>query len=249
MQMLSAASWGSDMEITRDHVIEALAVTAQLYGREFSEKAAEMLVDDLADEDPERVLAALHRCRRELRAFPTVADIIARIDDGRPGANQAWALIPKDEDASCVWTQEMAQAWGVSRQLEDKVAARMAFIETYEKLVAEARARRIPPKWSASLGTDKAGQARALKDAVEKGRIGVDEAESLLPDLSFGSNVLMLPSPEPIPENREKVKELMALIRSMPAPEPQKDPALEEREAENRRRAELREQARKLDQP
>ena len=74
---------------TRSDLIKALLVTAELYQKPFSDAAARLLVEDLAGFRIEDTLAALATCRRELRYFPTVSEIVARI----PGA----ALSPAHE--------------------------------------------------------------------------------------------------------------------------------------------------------
>lgn len=168
-------------------VLKALAVTAQIYGKELSAEAAEVLALDLAEFPSDPVLASLGRCRRELRTFPTVADIVARIEDGHPGPEEAWAMIPKSEDASVVWTQEMASAFGVVRHMidDDHVAARVAFKESYVELVRKARERKQPIHWMASMGHDPTSRDGALVEAVAKGRLTHEVALQLRPSLQL----------------------------------------------------------------
>lgn len=167
-------------------LIQAVAVTAELCGRVFSPAAAEMFVGDLEGYDERAVLKALTRCRKEVRGVLTVSDVISRIDDGRPGPEEAWAMMPLSESQSVVWTPEMAQAFGVALPLLEEgqqVAARMAFKESYTRLVAEARDERKPVTWSPSLGYDKRDQARVLTEAVTKGRLTCEHAQQLAPSL------------------------------------------------------------------
>ena len=167
-------------------LIEAVAVTAELCGREISAGAARVMLDDLAGFPEPAVLGALKRCRREVRGALTVQDIVSRLDDGRPGPDEAWSLIPQDEIRSVVWTDEMAAAFGVALPLlidGDRTAARFAFREAYVKLVGEARDNRKAISWSPSLGTDAQGRELALREAVEKGRIGIERARELVPEL------------------------------------------------------------------
>lgn len=170
--------------MTRNDVVKAVAITAQIFGREFTEDAAEVFVSDLAGYPSAQVVEALARCRRELPRFPSVAEIIARIPDGRPGPEEAWTMVPKDEDDTAVMTTEMAEALRYVRSTMswDMVAARMAFREKYASLVADARAKRVPASWSVSLGLSAAGRTTALSHAVERGYIGADQAQALLPD-------------------------------------------------------------------
>jgi hypothetical protein len=110
---------------------------------------------------------------------PLPADVVAQIDgqaadDGRPGADEAWAgaLKARDESASVVWTVETEQAWAVARavlQIGDEVGARMAFRDAYNRMVDEARRHRRPVEWRASLGFDPAGRAAAIDAANVRG--------------------------------------------------------------------------------
>lgn len=168
-----------------DKVREALKLMAQLSGRELSPAAVAMLFMDLEGFTEEAVLVALERCRRELRGFPSLADIVARIDDGHPGVDEAWAMLPISESDSVVWTDQMREAFGDVRHLleRDEIAARMAFKEIYGRLLGEARFNRTPPRWTPSLGHNPAGRTRVVKEAVARGRLSEAQARLLLPDV------------------------------------------------------------------
>lgn len=178
-------------------VIKALMVTAELFGKDITEAAATMLLSDLDGYRDQDVLDSLAKCRRELRTFPTVSDIVSRISDGRPGVEEAWALLPKDEASTVVWTFEMRDAFNVARPLlaTDEIAARQAFKEVYLKRVQEARERRLPPQWEPSLGFDKDLQRLTLEDAVRKGRLAQGHAQALLPDMMPTRAVPLLAGP------------------------------------------------------
>lgn len=113
-----------------------------------------------------------------------VAAIEANEPDGRVGAEEAWAMYPHDEASSAVITNEMAEAMQVAQPLlneGDKIGARMAFKETYNRLISQNKLNGVAPKWFASLGHSKEGREVAIKDAVLKGRLTQDHATSLLP--------------------------------------------------------------------
>jgi hypothetical protein len=165
-------------------VLQALAVALELTQTSLSEAAARVMAADLARYPEAQVLGALSRCRRELRGRLTLADVLARLEDGRPGPEEAWAMVPRGECTSLVWTDEIAQAWAVAQPLLDEgdaIAGRMAFLETYRRLVQAARDSGAPVKWWPSLGTDSAGRETALLDAARRGRITHEHAVSLLP--------------------------------------------------------------------
>lgn len=169
-------------------LLRAIMATAELLGTDISQEAAMMLSRDLASYSEPQVLEALRRCRHEVRSRLTVAEIIARIDDGRPGPEEAWAMIPREgnqlaERATIVWTEEMCAAWGACyRLLEDgdQVAARMAFLEKYRAAVSAARSDGKPVRWSVSLGADPAGRESAIVEAAARGRLSPPQVERYL---------------------------------------------------------------------
>ena len=134
------------------------------------------------------ISAAFSDYLRHGKFAPKPADIIEIIStmkpDGRPGADEAWAMIPRDEYTSVVMTEEMAEAMGIAQPLleeGDQVAARMAFKEAYSRIVETNKRTGIKPKWFPSLGSDKEGRESVLSEAVRLGRIGSDHAAKLLP--------------------------------------------------------------------
>lgn len=209
--------------MTSSKVLEAIAVTAELCGRMFSPAAALMFAQDLAGFPDNAVLAALTRCRKEVRGMLTIQDVVSRIDDGRPGVEEAWAMIPRDEASSVVWTEEMAQAYGTASLLldeGDRIGARMAFKEAYAKLVAEARDRKHPPKWTPSLGGDVAGRQLALIDAVRANRLPMAHAMLLMdayPDMQQGMLMSLGVAEHPLlaAPNKEGQTKVRALLENL----------------------------------
>lgn len=164
---------------------KALAVTAQVCGTDFTPEAAAMITSELSKFPLDSVLAALKRCCYEVKGRLSFADIVNRIEDERPGVEEAWALIPKSENDSVVWTTEMQEAYGACRALlmdGDPVAARMAFKESYTQITARGRAQGAPVKWEMSLGYDPSGRAAVLGEAVKKGRLPETVLDMLPPD-------------------------------------------------------------------
>lgn len=171
-------------EASQHILAEAIALTAEVCGQPLSPAAAELLALDLGDFADNLVLAALARCRMELHGPMKVAEILARIDDGRPDADEAWSMMPKNEQASVVWTDEMAESWGAVLPLldvGDVGGARDAFRETYAKAVLQARIKRTLPRWTPSFGSDPGGRERALREALRKRRLTAAHVERLLP--------------------------------------------------------------------
>jgi hypothetical protein len=125
---------------------------------------------------------------RSNKFAPTPADIVAMVDklkpDGRPGADEAWSMIPRDEYASAVLNEEMMAALGIAQPLlneGDQVAARMAFKEAYTRLVDSSKRAGTPVRWFPSLGDDKNGRESVLIEAVRLGRLPRSQVVELLP--------------------------------------------------------------------
>lgn len=167
-----------------EKLIKAIGVTLEITATQLSDGAVKLMLADLAAYPEPQVLAALRRCCRELKSRLTLADVISRIDDGRPAPEEAWAMVPKDEAASAMMTSEMREAFAVVYAMVsvgELVPARMAFLERYRTAVQQARDARQPVQWEFSPGTDKAGRELVILDAAEKGRISLDGARRLLP--------------------------------------------------------------------
>lgn len=132
------------------------------------------------------------------RFMPLPADVIAKaervfaVNDGRPTAEQAWAIaiVAVDPDATVVWTEETAQAWSCVScfytdgrvSSTDEYNASRAFKDTYDRLVSENRANRVQAKWTASLGDDKDLRQQAVEQALSKNLIKHSQAKHWLPN-------------------------------------------------------------------
>lgn len=190
---------------------EALILTAEVLGTPLSPAAAKLMLADLAPYPEPAVLEALARCRREVTGRLTLAAIIERLDDGRPGPEAAWAGCPRDEGETVVWTEEQREAFGVAAALlaeGDRVGARMAFLEAYRRLVAEARAARRPVTWAVSLGHDVAGREGPIREALAAGRLAARDAAGYLPEGVVSERPAL-------PAGPESMRTLLA--RSLPA--------------------------------
>lgn len=218
------------------NVLKAVCVTAELCGRTFTEAAARVFCDDLAAYPEEAVLSALSRCRREVKGQLTTQDVISRLDDGRPGVEEAWAMIPSGEDDTIVWTAEMAEAHAACAPLlaeGDRIAARMTFKEVYAKAVTRAVSAGDPVQWSASLGWDLEKRKRALTAAVEAGKLPALVAREECPALPLTkTDKLALPAPEPV--RRDAFRQKLCALASAKTEEEPADPKAWARELKRR---------------
>ena len=123
---------------------------------------------------------------------PTPASILKhlpKMSDGRPDANEAWAIAlrSRDERDTVVWTQECAEAFAVATPVlegGDEVGARMAFKAAYERLVERHRADGKPAQWVKSLGHDPDLREAVLTEAVRSGRLQLADVRSVAPQLA-----------------------------------------------------------------
>lgn len=136
------------------------------------------------------VSAAVQSYRDEQGEFPPVPAGIAKrckLMDGRPTADEAWAIAvrAKDESESVVWTDEASQAFGfVKALMSDAIAARRAFIDAYNRLVADARAEGRQTRWTASYGWDLRKREAVISAAQVAGYLPAPEKP-----LSIGCNL------------------------------------------------------------
>lgn len=175
-------------------VVKAISVTAELTGANFSGAAVAMMAKDLsARHGEDAILHALERCRIELSRPLTSGAVFERLDqdDGRPSGDEAWAIgLQSTDDAdTVVWNQEIQQAMVAARPIlavGDEVGARMAFRDSYNRIVRGNRECGARPSWSASLGWDKERRAVALEQAQRIGLLPAPVVAALLPVQSGG---------------------------------------------------------------
>lgn len=125
---------------------------------------------------------------------PKPADLITQIEchaanDGRPGADEAWAIALRscDESETVEITLEIMEAFTSARPvlaLGDKVGSRKTFLEVYNRLVVEARSAGRPIQWTMSLGWDSSRREVPVRAAVATGRLLSSTAVALLPSLA-----------------------------------------------------------------
>lgn len=165
-----------------------------VYGRERSPTALALWFKALANFDLAQVAEVLAAHMAQSKFAPTPADILQALTskDGRPTADEAWSMIPRDEYASVIWTDEMSKAYAMAAPLldsRDQVAARRAFMDRYE---SEVRANRLAGKpvnaWP-SWGWDERGRAGALAKAVDIGLLAPMQAAGYAAMLPEGVSI------------------------------------------------------------
>lgn len=165
-------------------LIALVKATYVAIGQDITDIGLRLIVQDLQPYPEAEVRKALERCRRELRRI-SLADILDRMPRvSHPGVETAWSIVGpmlRDESRTVLWTTVMAEAAGAAFALaDDPIAARMAFKESYEQRVGEARAASQQPVWVVSLGTDRHRHNEVIEDSVKRGLLSRDYAEKLL---------------------------------------------------------------------
>lgn len=167
------------------------------------------------------------------RFVPVPADLIAQIEsqaanDGRPGADEAWAIAIRsaDETVTIVWTPEIATAWQIARPVfdaEDEVGARMAFRDAYGRLVDTARLQRIPARWDVVLGFDVAGRQAAVEQAIAQARLPAESSDDPLllagPGASLADLAEMSHTPPAAREALLRARDLLVAKAEVPSPD------------------------------
>lgn len=209
----------------RETLAREIAVAAAVTQTDVSAVAIAAMVDDLLEFPLDAAVAAIRRARREVTRL-TLHAIVERVEsaDGHPGADAAWAMCPRSEADTVVWTDQMAEAYRVAFPLlecGDRIGARMAFKDEYERLVAQARERREAPKWRVSLGTDKDRREAPIAQAVELGRLPAATAAKYLPApenpaVAAALGVLALPAPTEADADlvKRRLEQVKALLRA-----------------------------------
>lgn len=127
--------------------------------------------------------------------------------------NVAWAYIQnaKSESNSFETFDEMQTAWGIgSAALPDRYAARKAFCDAYNRLVAVAKSEGRDPKWWMSYGHESPEQrAIAAQAGIDTGRLSY----------GFRSDVIqMIESTEPVDSDVQKHLAELRSILNRPKP-------------------------------
>jgi len=179
----------------------------EVYDKELSFDALSIWWATMADLSIEDFRKAMIRHITTSPFFPKPADILKSFrKDDKPGAEEAWSMMPKNEYDSVVWTNEMAIAFGAASPLindGDAIGARMAFKEVYEREIEKNN----PTKWFPSFGMDKQGRESALQKAVSMKRLSADQAINYMTD---SEQLLQLVAPDkPILENLDRIKQIV----------------------------------------
>ncbi|WP_339069654.1 hypothetical protein WIN67_17770 [Pseudomonas idahonensis] len=198
----------------QERLLLSLFATAEVMGQQLTQAAALLMVEDLREYTEPVLTAALRSCRIEGGRL-TVASILkhAQSADGRPGKDEAWAIAmtTNDEFETVVLTDEIQLALAAAKPIldgGDKIGARMAFIDAYQRFVSQAREDAKPVNWHVSVGFDANRRIQAVTKAIELKRIPREHAQKYLADLSV----------EPVTEDGRAIAGLLTGHVTRPKP-------------------------------
>ena len=226
-----------------EEILQAITVVCELTATEMSGMAKAAMAEELLPYPLADVLAALRRCRRELTGRLTLAAVLSRMDTGLISADEAFGLLVdswKNESLTLVIPEIAMQAMGMGAQgllnAGDKVGARMAFKEAYNRLAGSLKTGE-KPQWFVSAGTDKQQMTQAIMQAVEQGRLTKSHANALLPsEADEARHLLETGKPLSLEDKTKQAKRIAALLEPLKAKIGQ--PHWLEAEAERERQAE-----------
>lgn len=186
------------MNNQKSQFFSVLSSAYEVYGQPLpSENALNLWVRVLEGVDFDTIRQAFSDHIKLSKFAPRPADIIELcgkiLPDWHLAADEAWAMIPRDEATSAVMTEEMAEAMGIAQPLldeGDQVAARMAFKAAYERITDANKRAGVKPKWFPSLGHDKSGREAVLQQAVRLGRLTAPHVAGLLPPSATGRGLI-----------------------------------------------------------
>lgn len=182
-------------------------------GKQLSQGAMQMVIDALKHYPLSHLMAAISKHVQIGKFAPMPKDIIDLLEfrNKRMTADEAWAMMPRDESETVVMTEEMAAAYDVAFDqiiAGDLIAGRMSYKAAYDRLCLEAVIKNKPVVWKVSLGHDKKKIEPALLDAVEAGRLSKEKVKDYLPTPMDGGPIgkLITGKVTEIPKNNEVLR-------------------------------------------
>lgn len=237
--------------------VKMIVLTSEICGgARWSDEVQLYIKDQIEHYGDTAVRHALKRCQLEVKGLLSLADIIARIPDGRPAVAVAHAQVSGSEADTFVTTDEALRAWGIASQTDgDKFAQRQAFDAAYKEICAANRIAGIFPKQIVSIGQDKARAEAVIRAAVKDGLLQPTEpvAAQYFPEevaraaLPAGTAPKQLPAPRHKPEYKAKVNR-SAEITAMLAGLADKVKPIDDKSADKLTAAEIQARMRELEE-
>lgn len=208
--------------------IAMIVLTSEICGgSRWSDDVGLYIKDQIEHYGDTAVRYALKRCQLEVKGLLSLADIIARIPDGRPPVAVAYAQVSGSEADTFITTDEVLAAWGAAQRTDgDKFAQKQAFDSAYREICAQNRINGIFPRQIVSIGQDRARAEAVIRAAVKEGTLQPTDpvAAQYFPEevaraaLPPGTAPKQLPAPRTKPEYKAKVNrsaEITAMLAGL----------------------------------
>lgn len=158
------------------------------FGKTLSNAAMKVTFKLLSGYPFEHVAAAIYKHIETSDRAPQPSDIIKllNIADEHLDADSAWLIVPKSEEDSAVWTDEMATAWGSCSKLYysgDIFNATRGFKSEYKRICEISRLTNKPVNWTLTRGTNSELLKTCVEEALRLGRLKQDYANRVLDSL------------------------------------------------------------------
>ena len=179
-------------------VAKAIKLTTKSLGVKIDDDILELWMRELATDSHVGVMNAIRSCLRECKhGRLALADIIERIAGRPPGSDAAWNMAIKarlwEDRETVVILHAIVAAFPYALwESGDRVGARMAFRDSYNRLVQTAGGREI----EIILGWDSAGRETPVREALAAGMVSLQAAQHFLPMCDFTDCVKQLPDSE-----------------------------------------------------
>jgi len=197
---------------------EVITKTGELYDKTIKLERVSVYWDALSHRAIDDIRLAINKHIQDAergRFFPLPADISHQLPkelNAWLSANEAWAACPKDETQSSAMCDEMSQALFIAQDLIDSgdmIAARMAFLENYNRLIEAAKSEGRKPNWFPSYGSGKESRFKADRETIDRKNLALPRGEWLeIPDLQSTEQIefkdLLKLEEKHNPEEKEK---------------------------------------------
>lgn len=167
---------------------DVMTKTGEIYDKNIKPERVTVYWDALKHRTLNDIKDAINRHVQDAdrgRFFPLPADISAQLPNELNAwlsANEAWAACPKDEYSSVAMCEEIGQALHSVQDLiadGDTIAARMAFMEYYKRLVEDAKREGRKPQWFPSYGFDKENRHVVDRKVIEYTNLALPSDQKL----------------------------------------------------------------------
>lgn len=158
------------------------------FGKTLSNAAMKVTFKLLSGYPFEHVAAAIYKHIETSDRAPQPSDIIKLLNmgDEHLDADSAWLIVPKSEEDSAVWTDEMATAWGSCSKLYysgDIFNATRGFKSEYKRICEISKLTNKPVNWTLTKGTNHELLKTCVEEALRLGRLKPDYANRVLDSL------------------------------------------------------------------